>query len=53
MQATKRGITSMNASPSSPAQSQATEKMTVAELKAWLTSKGAPTKGKKSELVER
>ena len=29
------------------------EKMTVAELKAWLSEKGAPTKGKKSELLAR
>ena len=29
------------------------EKMTVAELKAWLLEKGAPTKGKKSELLAR
>ena len=28
-------------------------KMTVVELKGWLASKGAPTKGKKSELLDR
>ena len=29
------------------------EKMTVAELKAWLMEKGPQTKGKKSELLAR
>ena len=36
-----------------PATSIQLEKKTVAELKAWLMEKGAPTKGKKSELVAR
>ena len=29
------------------------ERMTVAELKVWLESKGAPTKGKKRDLIDR
>ena len=29
------------------------EQMTVVELKAWLMRKGEPTKGKKSDLVDR
>ena len=29
------------------------EKMTVVQLKAWLTKRGAPTKGNKSELVSK
>ena len=33
--------------------SKVPERMTVAELKAWLTTKGAPTKGKKSDLLNR
>lgn len=36
-----------------PSGSVLPEKMTVAELKAWLLEKGAPTKGKKSELLAR
>jgi hypothetical protein len=29
------------------------EQLTVPELKLWLTCRGAPTKGKKADLVER
>ena len=29
------------------------EQMTVAELKVWLESRGAPTKGKKGDLIDR
>lgn len=29
------------------------EKMTVAELKTWIAQKGAPTKGKKKDLLDR
>ena len=36
---------SLNAKP--------TDKMTVAELKTWLASRGAPTKGRESELLDR
>ena len=39
--------------PGAPAASIIPEKMTVAELKAWLMQKRAPTKGKKSELLAR
>ena len=37
--------------PVSPVTSKKPEQMTVAELKAWLTHRGAPTKGKKSDLL--
>ena len=29
------------------------EQMIVTELKAWLTSRGAPTKGRKRDLIDR
>ena len=39
--------------PGARAASIIPEKMTVADLKAWLMQKGASTKGKKSELLAR
>ena len=38
---------------SSPSLSKTPKKITTPEHKAWLTSKGAPTGGKKSDLVDR